>query len=125
MEEDAAMGSPAITLNCDCGAQGRSAYGERWTCPECDRHYDTRQIPESEYAAIATLDRNYRRGSQAVMVVLALVVLAVAVKGQLVSVFAGLAVVLLSWFLYIKPLVHRRHKRAVSELTRRWKLKAE
>jgi hypothetical protein len=34
-------------------------------------------------------------------------------------------VVLLSWFLYIKPLVHRRHKRAVSELTRSWELSAE
>ena len=26
------MGSPAITLRCDCGAEGRAAYGEVWKC---------------------------------------------------------------------------------------------
>jgi ABC-type transport system involved in cytochrome bd biosynthesis fused ATPase/permease subunit len=125
MEEDARMGSPSITLRCDCGADGRSGYGERWACPACGREYDTAQIPQAEYDAIATLDRNYRRASQAMMVVLALIVLVVAITGQLISIFAGLAVVMLSWFIFIKPIVHRRHKRAVSELTRRWELTAE
>lgn len=119
------MGSPSITLRCDCGAEGRSAYGELWTCPDCGRSYDTSQIPSADYDAVAALDRRYRRGSQVVMVVLALIVLTVALTGQPISIFAGLAVVLLSWFLYIKPLVHRRHRRAVSELTLRWELTAE
>ena len=44
--------------------------------------------------------------------------------GQLLPIFAGLGVVLIGWFLYIKPFVHRRHKRAVSELTRNWELDA-
>jgi hypothetical protein len=43
----------------------------------------------------------------------------------MISTLAGLAVVLVGWFLYIKPLVHRRHKRAVRELTRRWELTPE
>ncbi|MDX6546659.1 MAG: hypothetical protein QOG33_209 [Gaiellales bacterium] len=125
MKEDAPMGSPAITLRCDCGEQARSAYGEVWTCPKCDRVYDTSKIPADDYAAVAALDRRYRRGSRGLMAVLALVVLAVAVSGNIVSIFAGLAVVLLSWFLYIKPIIHRRHRKAVSNLTRRWELKAE
>lgn len=119
------MGSPAITLRCDCGAEGKAAYGEVWKCAKCGRSYDTSQIPADDYDAVAALDRRYRRRSQALMVVLALIVLAVAITGQTISIFAGLSVVLLSWFLYIKPLIHRRHKRAVSALTRSWELSPE
>jgi hypothetical protein len=125
MKEDAPMGLPSITLRCDCGEEGRSAYGERWTCPKCSRVYDTGKIPAGDYQAVADLDKRYRRGSQALMVFLALVILGVAVTGQLLSIFAGLGVVLLSWFLYIKPVIHRRHRKAVSNLTRKWELKAE
>jgi len=119
------MGSPAITLRCDCGAEGRAAYGEVWKCAKCGRSYDTSHIPAEDYDAVAALDRRYRWGNRALMAVLAVIVLAVAITGQTISIFAGLSVVLLSWFLYIKPLVHRRHKRAVSALTRSWELSAE
>jgi ABC-type transport system involved in cytochrome bd biosynthesis fused ATPase/permease subunit len=119
------MGSPAITLRCDCGAEGRATFGDSWECPTCGRRYDTSQIPADDYGAIEALDRRYRRMSQAIMVVLALLVLAVAWTGQLLPIFAGLSVVMLSWFLYIRPLVHRQHRRAVSNLTRSWELKAQ
>jgi len=119
------MGSPAITLHCDCGAEGRAGYGDTWTCPSCGRTYDTSRIPASDYRAIELLDRRYRRASQGVVVVLALMVLAVAVTGQFIPIIAGLGVVLLGWFLYIKPFVHRRHRRAVNDLTRQWELTAE
>ena len=56
---------------------------------------------------------------------LAVSVLVAAVTGQVLSVFAGLAVVLLGWFLYIKPIVHRRHRKAVRDLTTTWNLEAE
>jgi hypothetical protein len=125
MEEDARMGSPAITLRCDCGTEGRAAYGERWTCPNCGRVYDTSSIPAGDYAAIEALDRRYRRANQAVVILLAIIVLAVAWTGQFIPILAGLGVVLLSWFLYIKPFVHRRHRRAVNNLTRKWELKPE
>jgi hypothetical protein len=119
------MGSPAITLRCDCDAEGKAAYGEVWKCSKCGRNYDTSQIPADDYDAVAALDRRYRRRTRALMAVLALIVLVVAITGQTISIFAGLSVVLLSWFLYIKPLIHRRHKRAVSALTRSWELSAE
>jgi hypothetical protein len=119
------MGSPAITLRCDCGHEGRAGYGERWTCDACGRTYDTARIPAEDYDAIAALNRRYRLGSWAVVAVLAVIVLAVVITRQFIPMMAGLGVVLVSWFLYIKPLVHRRHRRAVNELTRRWELTAE
>ena len=124
-EDRAAMKEPGITLRCDCGAEGRVRYGERWKCAACGRAYDTSQIPSEDYREIASLDRRYRFGVWGVMAVLAVAVLAVALTRQVVPIFAGLAVVMLSWFLYIKPLVHRRHKAAVSRLTRSWNLEAE
>ena len=125
MVEDARMGSPSITLRCDCGAEGHAGYPEHWTCPSCGRTYNTAQIPAEDYQAIAALDRRYRRWNQAVVVVLALLILAVAYTEQFIPILAGLGVVLTGWFLYIKPYVHRRHKRAVSQLTRSWELHPE
>jgi hypothetical protein len=100
-------------------------FGERWTCPECGRSYDTSRIPAEDYQAIEALDRRYRRWNIGVVAVLALLVLMVAYTRQFIPILAGLGVVLVGWFLYIKPYVHRRHKRAVGELTRRWELTAE
>ncbi len=56
---------------------------------------------------------------------LALMVLAVAYTRQFLPILAGLGVVMSGWFLFIKPYVHRRHKQAVSALTRSWELSAE
>jgi ribosomal protein S27AE len=125
MGEDIDMKAPRITLRCDCGTEGMAAYGERWSCPSCGRTYDTSQIPASDYEQIRSLDRRFRLAVWAVVGVLAVIVLVVAITGQVLSVFAGLAVVLLGWFLYIKPIVHRRHRKAVRDLTRTWNLEAE
>jgi hypothetical protein len=102
-----------------------AGYGQTWTCPKCGKTYDTSTIPSAEYGAILTLTKRYQMVSVAIVSVLAIIVLVVALTGQTVSIFAGLAVSLLSWFLYIRPLVHRRHKRAVAQLTRNWDIKAE
>jgi hypothetical protein len=119
------MKPPLISLTCDCGEQASVGYGDRWTCPSCGRTFDTKGIPSGDYDKLVDLTRRYRRASWAVVSVMAAIVLAVAITGQLLSIFAGLAVSLLSWFLYIRPMVHRRHRRAVSGLTRSWKLEAE
>jgi hypothetical protein len=125
MEEDGPVKGPAITLRCDCGSEGRAAYGESWACPTCGRTYDTTRIPAGDYGEIASLDRRYKRASWAIVSVLAVMVLLAALTRQMIPTFAGLALVLLSWFLWIKPVVHRRHKRAVGGLTRHWNLEAE
>ena len=94
-------------------------------CPNCARTYDTSQIPAADYQAITALNRRYRVASWSIVGVMAVLVLAVAITGQILPIFAGLSVVMLSWFLYVKPVVHRRHKRAVSALTRQWNLEPE
>ncbi len=119
------MGSPAITLRCDCGTEGRAQFEERWTCPSCGRSYDTGQIPRADYEAIRALDRRYRLISWAIVGVMALIVLAVARTLQVIPILAGLAVTLGGWFLYVKPIVHRRHRAAVGKLTRSWELRPE
>ena len=124
MEDDSGCGIAWITLRCDCGAEGRAQHGERWVCPKCGRTYDTSQIPSEDYDAISRstaaiawrlVDR-VRDGSDRARG---------GVTGAVLPIFAGLAVTMLSWFLYIKPVVHRRHRRAVSALTRQWNLEAE
>ena len=119
------MGSPSITLRCDCGTEGRAQYAERYTCASCGRTYDTSQIPAGDYDAIRALDRRYRLISQAIVVLMALVVLAVAWTRDFVPILAGLAVVLGGWFIYIKPILHRKHRAAVGKLTRSWELRPE
>src|SRR3954451_20250384 len=117
------MKDPAITLRCDCGTDGRAAYGQQWTCPACGKRYDTGDIPVADYDAIRSLNRRYRVAGFVLVGILALILLAVALTRQVIPIFAGLAVVTITWFLYLKPLVHRRHRRAVNELTRTWDLK--
>lgn len=119
------MGSPSITLRCDCGTEGRAEFGERWTCSSCGRSYDTGQIPQADYEAIRALNRRYRVISWAIVAVMALVVLAVARTLQVIPILAGLTVVLGGWFIYVKPILHRKHRAAVGKLTRSWELSPE
>ena len=51
---------PPITVTCECGARKELFYGERWTCPDCGRSYDTSHIPADEYQAIRRLQLRYR-----------------------------------------------------------------
>jgi hypothetical protein len=52
-------GAP-ITVKCDCGQIEYVPYGESWTCPDCHRRWDTRQIPQEEYWGIMHEMRAYR-----------------------------------------------------------------
>jgi hypothetical protein len=116
---------PAITLRCDCGAEGRAGFGERWTCSSCGRVYDTDRIPESDYRAVAALNRRYRLIGFGMVAFIALLVLLTAITQQLVPIIAGLGVSMLLWFLYLKPLLHTRHRKAVAGVARKWKLRPE
>ena len=41
------------------------------------------------------------------------------------AIIAGLGVSMLLWFLYLKPLLHTRHRKAVAGVARKWKLRPE
>jgi Flp pilus assembly protein TadB len=115
---------PAITVTCDCGERTELFYGERWACPACGRAYDTRQVPEEEYAAIRRVQRRFR----ALPIALGLAVAALAIfftlTGQVLSVFVLLPLSVATWFAFIRPLHRRRFRAAIADLPR-WNLRAE
>jgi hypothetical protein len=119
------MKAPLISLTCDCGAQASVGYGERWRCEACGRTYDASHIPEREYQALVAIQRRYRSVGWALMGVLAVLVLALALSGQPIQIMAGLPVILIAWFTYGRPLMRRRYRRRIRELTRSWELHAE
>jgi hypothetical protein len=122
--DDGPLKAPPITLQCDCGVKGDVAYGERWTCPSCGRQYDTGRIPREDYEAILAVRRRYRRIGWALSAAVALLVLVLALAGEPVQILAGLPLILLIWFVYVRPLMRRRFQRAIADRPR-WQLTAE
>lgn len=115
--------APPITVTCDCGEVHRLPYGARLECG-CGRSYDTEQIPATDYASIVAVDRRFRRFGWVGFGALALLFLFFILTN------AGLLLIvvpasLMTWFIYIRPVVRRRHRRAVAELTKRWELRPE
>ena len=115
--------SPKITITCDCGEQRKLAYGDEYVCA-CGRSWSTKQIPAADYEAIRTLDRSYRRKGWLAFGGFFLVALAVGATRPMSLLFlipAGM----MAWFTLFRPMVRRRHWRAIQALTRRWTLRAE
>jgi hypothetical protein len=100
------------------------AYGERWTCPRCGRAYDTNTIPAGEYHSIVSLRRRYQLIGWALAAAVAALVLFLAVANQPLQILAGLPLILLTWFLYVRPLLRRRFRRAIADRPR-WDIHAE
>src|SRR5438128_3309750 len=56
----APMKRPPVTIRCGCGEVRQVVFGERWTCEECKRTWNTAQIPAEEYEEILREMRNFR-----------------------------------------------------------------
>ncbi len=115
--------APRITVTCDCGVSRQVAYGESYQC-ECGLRWSTNSVPEGDYAAIRRLDRNYRMVGWAVGLAYGLFVLYTILEkpgGLLLIVPAGM----LAWFGVLRPIVRRRHYRAIQALTRTWDLRPD
>ncbi|HZJ50999.1 MAG TPA: hypothetical protein VFF07_09135 [Actinomycetota bacterium] len=69
------MRGPPITVRCDCGEIAYLPYGERWQCPQCNRKWDTNQIPSEEYWGIIREMRRYRLNVITAALVMAAVML--------------------------------------------------
>ena len=113
--------APRITVTCDCGASRKVSYGDGYRC-ECGREWSTDSVPQDDYAAIRRLDRNYRTVGWAVGLGYGLFVLytILVLPGMLLLVLpAGM----LAWFGVLRPIVRRRHYRAIQALTRTWHLR--
>lgn len=115
-------GAP-ITVSCECGQLRHVPYGERWTCEECGRSWNTAQIPADEYWGIMREMRRYRLsvigialGTTAVFGLLALFVS----EGLILL----LPVVLAGWFIWYMPWWRRKVRRRARSLPR-WQLTPE
>jgi len=113
-----------ITLTCDCGQIGYARYGERWTCPDCSRTWDTSQIPNEEYAQLVSSVRRYRLLALGPPVLFAAILIPLAI---LVGIQFGLLffVLVLAYGIFVIPRVRERATRSVRESTRSWNLSAE
>jgi hypothetical protein len=118
------MAGPPITVTCECGTKHDLAYGERWTCEQCGRSYDSSRIPADEYEQVRRLQRRYRVLPVGVgLCVLALAML-FTLTGNVYSVFFLLPVGLMVWFVFLRPVHRKRYRAAIAELPR-WDLRAE
>jgi hypothetical protein len=117
------MRKPPITVNCDCGESKQVAYGERWLCERCHRSWDTRQIPEAEYAGLLRRMRRCRLEAIGVAGVLAAILIPLIVLVSPSYIFTT-PVVAAAWlFLYLPR--WRRKVRAAARSAPRWQLHPE
>jgi hypothetical protein len=114
---------PPITLTCECGETFSVPYGQRWTCSACGRAWDTRQIPEEEYAGLIRDLRVYK----VVPVVIALGIVAAFVP-LIVFVNQGLAlalpILLGTLAIFLGPVWKKRVRRRVAAAPS-WNLRPE
>jgi len=120
----ASVKPPSLTINCDCGESGKAPYGEHWTCHRCGRVYDTSKIPEGDYRAIRAVQRRYQAIGWALAILVASFVLFLAISNQPFQIGAGLPIILIVWFTYVRPLMRRRYRRAIAGRPR-WELAAD
>ena len=115
---------PPITVTCECGARKELFYGERWTCPDCGRAYDTSHIPAEEYQAIRRLQMRYRALPVAIALSVALLAIVFTLTGNVVGVFFIMPVAIISWFVFLRPTHRKRYRAAIADLPR-WDLRAD
>ena len=113
-----------ITLTCECGEIAHVPYGERWTCPKCDRTRNTSRIPPDDYARLVGNVRRYRLIALGPPLVFAAVLIPLAL-------FVGLQyglllfVLVFAYALFVLPKVRERAAKDVRQSTRSWELTPE
>lgn len=115
---------PRITLTCECGEKTYVAYGDRWTCPNCGRSWNTRKIPMEQYAALRKTQLKYRRIPIAMSVLSLICIVAFIIAGQA---FGGLVLVAFcasAYSMFARPLFKKRYRRALADLPS-WEIKPD
>jgi hypothetical protein len=115
---------PKITIACECGEKRYLQYGERWTCEQCGRTWNTRRIPLEEYAALRRTQLRYRRVP---LLIATLSLVCVAVFIVLGQAFGGLIVVAFgatAWSMFGHPFHKRRYREQLAKIPS-WKIEPE
>jgi hypothetical protein len=100
------------------------AYGNRWTCPECGRTWDTSQIPADDYDALLRGVRQYRLLVLGPPLLLAAILVPLAAMVGIQYAFL-LFVLVLAYGLLAVPQLRRHASRRMRESTKSWKLRPE
>lgn len=99
-------------------------YGERWTCPDCGKTWDTAQIPRADYDRLVRSVRRYRLLVLGPPILLAAVLIPLSVTVG-VQYALLLFLLLLAWGLLVMPQLRSRATATVLRHTSTWKLRAE
>ena len=116
--------APKITITCDCGEQRKLAYGDGVRLrvrPLRGRRSRSRR-PTTRRSARSTAATGARAGSSSAASGCSASLGRRDPPDQLLFLIpAGM----MTWFTLFRPMVRRRHWRAIQALTRRWTLRAE
>jgi hypothetical protein len=115
---------PPITVTCECGERRDLAYGDRWTCEQCGRTYDSNRIPREEYEVIRRTQLRFRVLPVVLGVIVAGLAIFFTLTDNIFSVFFLLPVGLIGWFVLLRPMHQKRYRQAIADLPR-WDLRAE
>jgi hypothetical protein len=107
---------PKITVSCRCGEKRYLSYGQRWTCENCGRTWDTRQIPADQYAAIRATQLRYRRVPLAISILALVCVVAGLLVGKVLGGLLIVAIVATTWSMFFRPIHSRKYRAALAQL---------
>lgn len=107
---------PPITLKCECGETRYLRYGDRWSCEQCGRGWDTAKIPMDQYAAIRATQLRFRRVPLAISVLALICIVACIVVGKALGGLLVVAVLATTWSMFFRPLHRRRYREALAQL---------
>jgi hypothetical protein len=115
---------PPITITCDCGVSASVPYGERWHCEQCDKTWNTAQIPRADYDSLLAGVRRYRLlvVGPPLLVAAVLIPLAIVVGVQYAFL---LFVLVMAYGLLVVPQIRRRTAVKSSARSMAWKLSPE
>src|SRR6187551_2334751 len=107
-----AMRGPPIHVTCDCGSERDLRYGEKWTCEQCGKRWNTEQIPAEEYGGLIRDLRRLRYGALIAALCAVAIVLPLAYFVNLAFLFLGPMFLALAAML-LGPFWKRRARRVV------------
>ena len=99
--------------------------GDRWTCEECGRSWDTSQIPRDEYDSLMRRVRRYSIFTVAPPALLAVILVPLAVVADVRYAFLLFVLVMAYALLVLPHLPQPRQARGHLDAAPRWKLRPD